>query len=119
MQIGDILWRFDSNRRVYRDPTSISGGGGPIYREHFEPLKIISENKVSWILERGWKVRKSDLKGEAKSFHYGGRGFFTADDMEKDIWSHEHRHKIADMIQRAATVAQLKQIAELVGYEIK
>ena len=118
MQIGDTLYRFDGNRRVYRDRTAL-GGGGPIYREHFEPLKIVGENKVSWILERGWKVRKSDLKGETKSFHYGGRGFFTAEGMATDIWDHDHRHKIVDAIQRQATPTQLRQVAELIGYEVK
>jgi hypothetical protein len=116
MKLGDTLYRFDGNRRVYREGGAF-GGGGPIYREHFEPLKIVGENRMSWILERGWKVRKSDLKGEAESFQYGGRGFFTAEGMELDIWLHDHKHRIVAYIERQATPTQLKQIAELIGYK--
>lgn len=114
MKIGDTLYRFDGNRRVHREPRSFSGGGATIYREHFEPLKIVGENNVSWILERGWKVNKKTLKGEAKSYEYGGRGFFTAEGMEDDIWDHDCRHNIIDAVRRTS-VDKLKQIARIVG----
>lgn len=116
MKIGDTLYRFDGNHRVYREPGKL-GGGGPIYREHFQPLKIVDENKVSWILERGWKVRKKDLKGEAKSFGFGGRGFFTAEGMEDDIWEHDNRHRIADFVLRSIPLDQLKKVAEIIGFK--
>jgi hypothetical protein len=111
--IGDTLYRFDVNRRVYQKGGQFSGG--PIYREHFEPLKIEGENARSWVLERGWKVNKKTLRGEAASFSYGGRGFFTAEQMEADIWQHDHRHKIRDLFDRCS-VAQLREIANLLGY---
>jgi hypothetical protein len=110
LKIGDTLYRFDGNRRVYRD-----GQSGPIYREHFEPLKIIGENKISWLLERNWKANKKDLSS-AKAWHYGGRGFFTAEGMEDDIWQHDHRHHIRHLFDQASP-SQLKQIAEIVGYK--
>lgn len=116
LKIGDTVWRFDGNRRVYRQPGTYSGGGAPIYREHFEPLKIVGETKVSWIMERGWKANKKTLKGEASSFEYGGRGFFTAEQLEDDIWQHEHRHGIRALFDRASP-AQLKQIAAILGFQ--
>ena len=113
MKIGDTLYRFDGNRRVYRD-RSASGGGGPIYREHFEALKIIGENKVSWLLERGWKAKKSNLTSAA-SLQYGGCGFFTADGMEDDIWLHDHKHKVRDLFEHASVV-QVREVARILGY---
>ena len=115
MKIGDTLYRFDGNRRVYRD-RSPSGGGGPIYREHFEPLKIEGENRLSWVLDGGWKVNKKSLKGEAASFSYGGRGFFTAEQMEDDIWQHDHRYRIRDLFDRCSP-EQLREIAKLLDYQ--
>ncbi len=115
LKIGDTLFRFDGNRRVYRRPGTYHGGGAPVYREHFEPLKVIGENKVSWLLERGWKASKKDLKSAA-SMAYGGRGFFTAEQMEDDIWMHDHRHSIRALFDRASP-EQLKKIAEILGFE--
>ena len=116
LKIGDTLYRFDGNRRVYRD-RSASGGGGPIYREHFEPLKIVGENKVSWLLERGWKANKKSLSS-AKAMEYGGRGFFTADGMEYDIWQHDHRYKIRVLFDQCSP-EKLKQIASILEYPHK
>lgn len=115
MKIGDVVYRFDENRRVYRDK-SFGGGGGPVYREHFEPLKIVGENRVSWILEHGWKVNKKTFRGEVAAYQFGGRGFFTAEGMENDIWDHEHRHKIVDAVRRVATIDQLRRVADILGY---
>ena len=110
LKIGDTIYRFDGNRRTYRDVQS-----GPIYREHFEALKIVGENKVSWLLERGWKANKKSLSS-AKALEYGGRGFFTAQGMEDDIWQHEHRHLIRRLFDNCTPV-QLKVIADILQYQ--
>lgn len=110
LKIGDTLYRFDGNLRKYRD----DGRGGPIYREHFEPLKIIGETRVSWLLERNWTANKKTLSSAA-ALEYGGRGFFTAEGMEGDIWQHVHRHKIRELLDRAS-VEKLKQVAAILGY---
>lgn len=117
LKIGDTLYRFDGNRRVYV-PHGKDGraSGGPIYREHFEALKIIGENKVSWLLERGWKANKKSLSSAAAE-QYGGRGFFTAEGMEDDIWQHDHKHKIVDRLQRNCDGVTLRKVAELIGYQ--
>jgi len=111
LKIGDTLYRFDGNRRVYGSGMR----GAPIYREHFQPLKIIGENKVSWILENNWKAKKKDLSS-ARAFQFGGRGFFTEEDMEADIWRKDHRYAIRDLLDKAPT-DQLKQIAAILGYD--
>lgn len=109
LKIGDTLYRFDGNRRVYGN-----GTGAPIYCEHFEPLKIIGETKVSWILEREWRANKKTLSS-APARQYGGRGFFTAGQMEDDIWKHDHAHKIRALLERAPP-DQLRKVAEILGY---
>ena len=111
LKIGDTIYRFDGNRRFY----SKERGSGPIYEKHFEPLKIIGENKVSWLLERGWRANKKNLSC-ARAMQCGGRGFFTAEGMENDIWRHEHRCRIVRLVEQT-DAAILKQIAALVGYE--
>jgi hypothetical protein len=110
MKIGDTLYRFDSNRRVYAN-----GNSGPIYSEHFEPLKIVGENKVSWLLERGWKASKKDLRS-AVSLQYGGRGFFTVEGMIDDIWKRDHGPRIGRLVDNA-TPNQLRQIGAILGYD--
>jgi|CXWL01.1.fsa_nt_gi hypothetical protein len=113
MKIGDTLYWFDGNTRVYDQP---GFGGRAVYAKHFVPLKIVGENNVSWILERDWKVNKKTGKGEARSYSYGGRGFFTAEGMADDIWQHEHRHKILREVERAP-LDQIKKIAAIIGYD--
>lgn len=111
IKVGDTLYRFDGNRRVYDK----AFGSGPIYREHFEPMKIIGETPRSWVLEKNWKASKKDLKSAA-SMQYGGRGFFTAEGMEDDIWQHEHRYKVSRLVEQASP-ATLKLVAKVVGYQ--
>lgn len=113
MKIGDTVYRFDINRRVYRDKSPGSfGGGGPIYSEHFEPLKIIGESKSSWLLEHRYSVGKRVL-ASAKTFP---RRFFTAAQMDDDIWANEHRYAIREKLTRTP-VDQLRQVAAIIGYE--
>lgn len=117
LKVGDTLYRYDVNRRVYSKPSAGRAWGEIIYAEHFQPLKIIGETSRSWLLEHDWKASKATLSSpDARKF--GGRGFFTAEQMADDIWIHEHRHKIRDMLDRASP-AQLRQIAEIVGYNPK
>jgi hypothetical protein len=101
------VWVFDSNRRIY--PPTPSGrlwaSGGPIYREHWVKRKVTGETRVSFLIDNGTKVPKR-----------GGRGFaFTLDEVEDDVWRHDHRHKIANLIDRIEPQL-LRKIAEMIGY---
>ena len=44
VSVGSTVWVFDVNRRVYRErkPGETYAGGGPIWREHWAPRKIVS-----------------------------------------------------------------------------
>jgi hypothetical protein len=58
------------------------------------------------------KVNKKTLKS---AMHYADRGYFTETGMKNDIWSHEHRHKIAREVA-GACVEHLREIARIIGY---
>lgn len=113
LKIGDILYNFDGNRRVYRRNEAGIASGGPIYQDHFEAVPIIGETKVSWILKRyDAKVNKKNLSSVCQ---FADRGFFTESAMIADIWLHEHRYKIAKEVERAG-VDHLKEVARIIGY---
>jgi len=104
--IGQTIWIFDINRRVYREPRSMSGS--PIYREHWRPVRIDAETSRSWVTQYGEKIPK---KGE----HRGVA--FTEQEVDDDVWCNSHRSKIADAIYRLEDVATLRAIADLVGFK--
>lgn len=107
MQIGETLYYFDINRRHYSKPEPGRSWGNLIYAEHFEPRKIVGENKVSWLLEHGGRANKKDPRKN---------GYFTAEQMADDIWVKNHRHRIRDLFDRT-TAAQLREIAQMLGYQ--
>lgn len=110
LKIGDTLFHFSSNHRVYGD------NGRTGYADHFVPYKITGQNRVSWIVGTDqFKVSKKDLACKP-AWQFGGRGFFTKVGMADDIWNHEHRYKLARAVESAPT-DQLRAIAKLIGYE--
>lgn len=114
LKIGDVLFNFNGNRRVYNQPKS--GGyasGGPIYEKHFAEATIVGETKNSWVMSLyETKVNKKTLQSSTK---YADHGYFTKSGMEADIWLHEHRYRIAKLVESAG-VEQLKEIARIVDY---
>ena|ERR1700722_15390123 len=115
LKIGDTLFNFDGNRRTYQHS---NGSGyssfGSIYEKHFEPVQIIGETKISWVMKLyDAKVNKKTLESSMK---YADRGYFTKGAMEAGIWFHEHRHKIANEVGRVG-IEQLKEIARIIGYQ--
>ena len=109
MKVGDTLYIFDENHRVY-PPTpkgSLYSSGGPIYREHFRPRKIINETKVSWVLEfDNQKVNKKTLAGA-----------YTLEGIEEQCWKHDYGYKLLDHIRIHANGKQLREIAALIGWK--
>jgi hypothetical protein len=110
MKIGDTLYKFDVNRRVYPkpEPGRAFSSGGPIYREHFMPLKIVGENKVSWVLEWNVKAPKKDADRIQKRI-------LTAAEVDDDCWANDHRHRIRDLLQHCS-VEHLREVARILGY---
>ncbi len=107
MGIGDTVLVFDSNHRIYRRNVEGRAFGGPIYRSHFVPTKIIGETSRSWILQRyNIKVSKKTLEG-----------IYTEQQADDLSWVHEHRHRISDEVRSVKDIHILRQIAELIRYK--
>lgn len=100
-KIGDKVWRFDGNRRVY-----VEGNSTPIYSEHFYQDTIVGETPKSWLIHYGRvKINKKTLEG-----------IYTDEQRAAMIWDKQHRYKIVREVQTCSPEL-LKQIAELIGYK--
>lgn len=95
MKVGDKVWLFNINRRVY--PKDNRGFSSPIYSEHFYEAVIEGETSRSWIV-CGEKFSKKDP-----------RGIYTDETKELKIWDNENRYIIKNKIDRCS-VEILKQI---------
>ena len=118
VKIGDILYRFDENRRVYDKPGL---GGKIIYAEHFTPFEVVGETRGTWLvrsLKGSWEIRvnKKTLCTPAKGGRSGDR-FYTAEGRSDNIWRRVHVHWLVRRVEQADT-ATLKRIAEIVGYDV-
>lgn len=108
MKIGDTVYWFDQNRRVYppKQAGQIFASGGPIWKEHWRPERIVSETSRSWVTDFGSKIPKS-----------GPHGWLTSQEEINDLaWAHDNAHRIASRIDERLPLNVLKQIAALVGY---
>lgn len=111
VSVGGTIWVFDINRRVYRErkPGELYASGGPIWREHWQPRKVVGETSRSWVLERGTKVPK---KGADPSCFA-----FSEADIDRRAWVNENQHKIARMVERCHDYETLRKVAASVGFE--
>ena len=112
--VGDTLYRFDCNRRVYDRTVT---GGAPIYSEHFVAEKIIGETKGCWLTAGNYrpaKVNKKTLTVAAD--RWGKISYFTRAGMEDQIWLHAHKHRIVRLVETSAA-KKLREIAAIIGYE--
>lgn len=108
--VGSTIWRFDGNRRVYTRPADSKWGGTIIYREHWEPRKIVGETGRSWIVE-GFERWKAPKKGAHPGWAFSER------EVDLDVFAHEHRHPILEAVRRASP-EQLIQVGRLLGLDL-
>jgi hypothetical protein len=118
LKIGDSVWVYDSNHRVYPKD---GRGGSPIYREYWRERFIVGETRVSWILglrpdsspNHGWsqKVPKNPREIDRVGIAY------SPAELEAHCWMHDHRYRLMRKIEYCTDPALLKQIAEMVGYD--
>lgn len=116
LKIGDTVYLFDSNQRVYSEVTEAEKAQGKIwgdliYRGHFSPLKITGETTGTWLLERRMVVNKKTLNERKTAF--GQRRVFTAAQMEDKIYLHDNAQRIARAVEFCNNVNLLKQIDAL------
>jgi hypothetical protein len=111
-QIGDTVYLFDENRRVYARNGAGRSSGGPIYREHFLPYLIVGEEKRSWILDKEGRVGGgAPWPGKTSKTKV-----MTEEEVEAACWRNDHRMAVSDAVRRCEDTEVLKQVAALVGY---
>lgn len=119
LNMGDTLYLFDSNRRVYPNVTDdekkagkIWPSGGPIYREHFRPLLIAGETPGTWVLEPGrLTVNKKTLKARRTAF--GQECVYTKDQVDAKVYIHDNATRIAALVEHCHNVDLLKRIDKM------
>lgn len=117
LKIGDTLYSFSTNNRVYKPSKDGFSSGGPIYREHFRAETIDGETKQSWIVGPSEKkVNKKTLACAHNGDFAAARRYFTLEEKEADIWANDHRYKITRLVEQVRNVEILRKIAEIVGY---
>lgn len=111
LKVGDTLYRFDGNRRIYPPGSKM---GGPVFAGHFEDFVITDETARSWLCGEGWnahKVSKATLR-EAGKGGYSGYQWYTKEGRDDAIWANENRLAIAGRVQ-TAPVPVLRRILAL------
>lgn len=111
--IGQTVWVFDPNRRVYRKNAAGCGFGAPVYREHFRPIVISGETSRSWTVGDGrWQIKIPKAGGAVR-----GNIFMTEAAVNDDVWIKEHKYRIESLVGRLTDVETLRKVAALIGYE--
>jgi hypothetical protein len=114
-EVGQRVWRFDENYRVYAKNEQGRTMAGPIYSEYFRPMTIMAIEGRSYVVVNGhpaderWSCRT--LVGFAKA------EMLYRNDGEKDdgVWVNGHRHELAELL-RNASAAKLREVAEVLGF---
>ena len=121
INIGDRLWQFDQNRRVYKKDDQGRAYGGPIFEEQFVEGRIVGENRASWLVKTEHrrdptKVLKKDLTAPSWGGH---RATYYTDAGRADaIWREKHRAEIANRVRAfGIPTDQLRAIAKIIGYD--
>lgn len=113
MKIGDIVYIFDFNHRVYpKDNKNFCYG--PIYREHFVERQILGETSRSWLVGfRGGDVTSRCTGKYAKK---DCMGLYTLKQVQEACYKHENAYKIAKLVEKV-DYTTLKAIASIIGYK--
>lgn len=104
--VGQTVWRFEENYRVYAKE---DGRHGPIYREHWRPYIVTGETPRSWIAGKGAGQFKIQKAGNRPGFA------LTAQEVDENCWVNENRWKVVHRVERCSP-AVLRRIAALVGF---
>jgi hypothetical protein len=111
IKIGDALYRFDSNRRVYSLDASGRAHGGPIYAEHFERGEVVGETKFSWLCRITYGEHKVNKKTMLEaSPGWSPYRWYTEAQRDEALWDKRHRREIVARVEQcdAATLRRVQ-----------
>lgn len=126
LKVGDTIYRYDENHRVYDRNAKGEAKGPPIFSGYFRPYRIVGEEKRSWILAAvygdGEVSRVQSKLGkhivDTRPAGYGGAPMWSSEAMrEACIWRHTHGYALSEAVRRCVDLEALKEIARLVGYQ--
>jgi hypothetical protein len=123
LAVGQKLWRFEPNKRVYEKE---NGYPRLVYRHHWieNGATVVGETRVNWLVvpydkEPPYNLFMRDIARVPKNGPLPPEYAVDAAVVEQDIWVHDNKYKLIDVIQKSRDYAALKAVAELVGYEGK
>lgn len=107
--IGQRVWRFDLNRRVYERDADGNARGGPIWREYWEPLVVIGETARSWLVGPEWMAKSPERAMKIAKKDWPGSLATSEEDIER-VRFVDQRHKLADRLKLCTDYDTLKAI---------
>jgi len=108
-QVGQRVWRFDPNCRVYAKGADGRSHGSPIYAEHFRPLRVSGVEGRSYLISHGESSATSTYKiGIVKA----EKDYRTDDEKADALWMDANRLRVMDAVRRVS-VTTLRKIAAL------
>lgn len=115
-KIGDPVWVYDQNLRVYRrSPETGKAIGSPVYRESFRKFEITSESKTSWVVGR----RDNDrviAKISKNGMSSGGIMAFSEQELDDLCFINDNRHQISHHISTIIDATVLREVARVSGF---
>jgi hypothetical protein len=105
--IGMPVWQFDVNRRVYKKNAEGRSVGGPIWREHWVQLEIVSETSRSWLVGRPNWLTKTLGKYAKRGWPHG---LATSQESIDRMAFVEGRYRIAERVGRCQDHDTLKAV---------
>ena len=103
MKIGDTVWVFDQNHRVYEE-----GASGPVWIKHWVERRIVDETSRSWVLKNHLRVNKEN---------HGSGVAFSWREVEDHRWVNDNQYKILRRLNTMHDYDTLKAIAKMIGYK--
>jgi hypothetical protein len=120
VKLGDTVYVHDYHRRD-RD-----AHGKLIVENQYVPTRIVSETRLSWILEGGYragerKIPKGEQHGLVRKLPCGQYSpysvYMTAEAKDDSLWLGAHAHRVVGAVENIRDVKLLKQVAALIGYD--
>lgn len=122
--IGSKLWQFNENRRVYTPPETKGGFGKIIWREHWSPMVICGETRVSWLVGYAPSALNRNRTPSAVTklpkalFKDGGcpRDWALSEEHLDELeWAEENRHKLSAAVLRCHDPKTLRAVWAALG----
>lgn len=112
---------FDENRRVYPKQTLQKGqiwpSGRPIWREHWRPMQVIGETRVSWLVgfENSTLVQHKLPKTAVKDGACPRDWALSEAHLDDLEWAEENRARLVEAVSRCRDARVLRAVDELLS----